>query len=136
MRKTTGLGMVCLALISLTACSKSTANNEKIAADSLIVPADPAVAGTIGFFMNRWGTKRFTVPAFTAKVPPVTASLTVNVDASAIVQGNLIGTDRSGLSAISNEHHGIFANMGGLLRRPLPFPKVEIRGADAMRPFP
>jgi hypothetical protein len=93
MRKTNPSGIVCLVLLSLTACTKSTPenNNYKLATlaatavDSVVIPADSATAGTIQFFMNRWGPKRFTVHAYTEKAAPATASLTVTVNASTII---------------------------------------------------
>lgn len=81
------MGVMCLVLSALTGCSKSNAEkkNHTTDTDSVIVPVDPAFAGSIGFFMNGWVPKNFTVPAHTEKEAPASASLTVTVDASAIV---------------------------------------------------
>ena len=47
---------------------------------------DPALASTIGFFMNDWETRNFAIPATTtAGSVPVNANITVTVDRSAVI---------------------------------------------------
>lgn len=131
MIRTTGIGVVCLVLTTLTACSKNTPekNNGNTDTDSIIVPEDPAVAATIGFFMNGWKLKNFTVPAFSEKAAPAVTSLTVTVDASTILtkispalfgnNSNLfmtqVITEPSLMKHISNLHPGIIRFPGGNL---------------------
>ena len=131
MRKTTSIGIICLALINLTACSKNSPvkndGDEETKPDSTIVPADPALAGTIGLFMNGWVQKNFTAPTYTEKAAPAAASLTVTVDASTVVTkispalfGNnsnpymsQIVTEQSLMTHLTNLHPGIIRFPGG-----------------------
>ncbi len=46
---------------------------------------DPATANTIGFFLDDWSPKTFTVPAFTDTTLPSSTSVTVNIDAGTIL---------------------------------------------------
>ncbi|HXS57394.1 MAG TPA: hypothetical protein VN726_14785 [Hanamia sp.] len=48
-------------------------------------PTDPATANTIGFFLDDWAPKTFTVPAFTDTTLPSSTSVTVNIDAGTII---------------------------------------------------
>jgi hypothetical protein len=48
-------------------------------------PTDPAVANTIGFYLNDWAPKTFTVPAFKDTSLPSSTSVTVNIDAGTII---------------------------------------------------
>jgi hypothetical protein len=48
-------------------------------------PTDPAIANTIGFFLNDWAPKTFTVPAFKDTSLPSSTSVTVNIDAGTII---------------------------------------------------
>ena len=41
-------------------------------------PTDPSTANTIGFFLDEWAPKAFTVPAFKDTSLPSSTSLTVN----------------------------------------------------------
>lgn len=131
MIKITSIGIICLALINLTACSKNSPGNndgdEETKTDSIIVPADPALAGTIGLFMNGWVQKNFTAPTYTEKAAPAAASLTVTVDASTVVTkispalfGNnsnpymsQIVTEQSLMTHLTNLHPGIIRFPGG-----------------------
>ncbi|GAB3412809.1 alpha-L-arabinofuranosidase [Niabella aquatica] len=48
--------------------------------------ADPPLAATVGFFIEHWGPKSFTVPSVVAKVaPPSTTTVTVTVDRSNVI---------------------------------------------------
>lgn len=75
--------------IALSSCSKGsggTNNNNggeqpTPTGDTTIAsPVDPAVAGTIGFFMNDWTAKNFTAPAYKDTTITVTNASTVTVD--------------------------------------------------------
>jgi hypothetical protein len=48
-------------------------------------PADPVTANTIGFFLDDWAPKTFTVPAFADTTLPSSTSVTVNIDAGNIL---------------------------------------------------
>lgn len=131
MRRTTGIGIVCLAFTMLTACSKNTHENktEETNTDTITVPIDPALAGSIGFFMSGWTQKNFTAPVYTEKTAPATASLTVTVDASTILtkispalfgnNSNLymsqVISEQALMSHITNLHPGIIRFPGGNL---------------------
>lgn len=57
-------------------------------------PADPTVANTIGFFLNDWTAKTFSIPAYTDTTIPSSTSVTVNIDAGTIITkipGSLFG---------------------------------------------
>ncbi len=50
------------------------------------VPVDPAVANTIGFFLDDWEPKSFTIPPYEdAAQPTAAASATVTIDAASII---------------------------------------------------
>jgi hypothetical protein len=77
-------------LTSITSCKKTTtppANpGGPIIGDTIItVPADPAVATTIGFFLNDWTSKSFTAPAYIDQAISTSASNIVTVDASSVI---------------------------------------------------
>lgn len=46
---------------------------------------DPQIANTIGFFLDEWAPRTFTVPAYTEGTVAASASNTVTVDASSII---------------------------------------------------
>lgn len=46
---------------------------------------DPALAGTIGFFMDDWEPRTFTPPAYTETAIPAAASYTVSIDYSDVI---------------------------------------------------
>ena len=55
-------------------------------ADTPIEPGvDPAVANTIGFFLDDWQPKTFTAPAYAEAAIAATAAATVTVDATSII---------------------------------------------------
>ncbi|SFE01012.1 Alpha-L-arabinofuranosidase [Chitinophaga sp. CF118] len=133
MRRTNSIGIVCLVLTIVTACSKSTAETDtgENKGDSIIVtvPSDPSLAGTIGFFMEGWAKKTFSAPSYTEKTVPASATLTVTVDASTVVtkvspalfgnNSNLymsqMVTEQSLLTHLTNLHPGIIRFPGGNL---------------------
>jgi hypothetical protein len=54
--------------------------------DTTIAPAiDPAIANTIGFFLDDWQPRTFTAPAYTETAISAAAGVTVTVDASDII---------------------------------------------------
>lgn len=54
--------------------------------DTSIVPGvDPAVAATIGFFLDDWQPRTFTAPSYVGETVPAIAATTVNVDATSII---------------------------------------------------
>lgn len=54
--------------------------------DTPIVPGvDPATASTIGFFLDDWQPKNFTVPDYAETALPASAANTVTVDATSII---------------------------------------------------
>lgn len=74
--------------ISYTSCKKSVKSDTNTPQDStgtVVTPQDPAIANTIGFFLDGWNSKNFTVPAYQAGTVPSSAAVTVNIDASTVV---------------------------------------------------
>lgn len=49
------------------------------------IPTDPEVAKTIGFFLDDWSPKTFSVPAYKDTTLPSSPSVTVNIDAGTII---------------------------------------------------
>jgi hypothetical protein len=48
-------------------------------------PVDPPIANTIGFFLNDWSSRSFTIPAYTDTTIPSSASVFITIDASNII---------------------------------------------------
>src|SRR5438105_3545255 len=48
-------------------------------------PVDPAVASTIGFFLNDWQAKTFTAPAYSDTAMPAYTTNTITVNPSSII---------------------------------------------------
>ncbi|RPD42030.1 alpha-L-arabinofuranosidase [Chitinophaga barathri] len=88
-----GIWLLSLVCTTAGACNKKNGggnyNGGEQGADTsgtvIVTPADPATAGTIGFFMDGWMQRRFAAPAFTEKAPPSAAGYTVTVDASTVL---------------------------------------------------
>src|SRR5688572_9685057 len=80
---------VSIALCSLPSCKKKSSGDPVPGAgDTTTVnpQVDPALAATIGFFMDDWQPENFTAPtSFTSATPPASASVTVNVDRSNVI---------------------------------------------------
>ncbi|MEP6584568.1 MAG: alpha-L-arabinofuranosidase [Ginsengibacter sp.] len=79
-------------VINLISCKKTKENggnggNGGGSGGGIIVPpVDPAVANTIGFFLDNWSSKTFVFPAFTdTLLPSSAATVSVNIDASSII---------------------------------------------------
>jgi len=54
--------------------------------DTTVVPGvDPDIASTIGFFLDDWQPKTFSLPEYEDSPIPTVASYTINVDASSII---------------------------------------------------
>jgi hypothetical protein len=51
----------------------------------IVPPVEPEIANTIGFFLNDWEAKSFTVPPYTEKTMPVASGYTITVNPSAII---------------------------------------------------
>jgi hypothetical protein len=114
----------------LTSCNKSVKNdgnnNPQDSTVTVVTPTDPAVANTIGFFMDEWVAKNFTTPGYQDGTPPTSAAITVNIDASTVVTkvpptlfGNNANlwmtnfTDATLLTHITNFHPQIIRFPGG-----------------------
>jgi hypothetical protein len=75
----------------LAACQKSKTDPDPPSppnppADTTIIPGvDPAVASTIGFFLDDWQPRSFTAPAYTAESVPSNATTAITVDATSII---------------------------------------------------
>ena len=52
---------------------------------TVVTPADPEIAKTIGFFLNDWKAKTFTAPASVDGAVPATGAATITIDASTVV---------------------------------------------------
>jgi hypothetical protein len=92
-------------------------------------PTDPSTANTIGFFLDDWTSKTFTVPAFKDTSIPSSTSVTVNIDAGTIItkvpksvfahNANIwmtqMITEPSLMSYISNLHPNVIRFPGGSL---------------------
>lgn len=51
-----------------------------------VPPVDPPVANTIGFFLDNWSSKTFTVPVYTdTTIPVMSPTTTVDIDASKVL---------------------------------------------------
>ena len=92
-------------------------------------PTDPTTANTIGFFLNDWETKAFTIPAFKDTSVPASTSVTVNIDAGTIItkvpksvfshNANIwmtqMITEPSLMSYVTNLHPNVIRFPGGSL---------------------
>jgi len=91
--KTSFVSLLVTTLLSgfLLSCKKSktetpTPDPPDIPGDTIIVPGvDPAVANTIGFFLDDWQPKAFTAPSYVDAAIASSATNTVTVDATSIV---------------------------------------------------
>src|SRR5579863_5640199 len=81
---------------ALCSCSKKTdmgnnannggGNTNTTPYDSVYSPIDPSITTTQGFFLDDWIAKSFTVPAFTAAPPVLTAATdTIKIDADMVL---------------------------------------------------
>ena len=85
-KKASGV-LLCAVLTIVMACNKRTPDKENGHIDTsgtVITVPDPAVAATIGFFMEGWAQKKFVAPPYVEKEQPAEAANTVTLDASVI----------------------------------------------------
>jgi len=81
-------GLLAALMGGLFSCKKQKDGSPTpVPVDTATIPRaqDPAVAGTIGFFLNDWQGKTFKAPDYTDTLIPATADYTVTVDAGAII---------------------------------------------------
>src|SRR6476661_5520735 len=79
--------------IVLSSCKKSNSggqggggNPNPVDTTTVNPQVDPALANTIGFFMDDWGPRNFTIPSSTTGGSvPVSATYTVTVDRSDVI---------------------------------------------------
>jgi hypothetical protein len=77
-----------LALVLIMACKDKpdTGNGGGTGGGGNTPPTDPATANTIGFFMNDWKSKTYTVPSYNDVPKPTAASTAfVSIDAASII---------------------------------------------------
>ena len=123
-------------VLSFISCKKSsssgnTGNGVDTTTNTTVdPPVDPAIANTIGFFLDDWKAKTFSVPSYTdAILPSDAATTTVTVDPSKIItkvspavygqNANIwmtqMVTESSLINNISNLHPNIIRFPGGSL---------------------
>ena len=75
--------------VILTACSKPIAPGPGPGVDTTggdKTPVDPPIANTMGFFLNDWAPRNFSVPAFEEAVKPsAAANVFVTIDAADVI---------------------------------------------------
>ena len=81
---------VSIILLQISSCSKPDGNSSEqtpTVEDPVVKPqVDPAVANTIGFFLDNWTTKKFSSPTnYTSADIPEATSSTVTVDYAKVV---------------------------------------------------
>ena len=89
MKRILVLVFLCSELLLCTACNKNSGDKYEeeetdTSGTTVIVPEDPPLASSIGFFMSSWAPKNFKAGAFTEATLPASAPYTVTVDASMI----------------------------------------------------
>ncbi len=80
--------VACTASTFIISCKKNPGKSPVVTGDTTTVnpQVDPALASTIGFFMNDWEAKNFIVPNSTVAGPvPTSTAVTVTVDRSAVI---------------------------------------------------
>lgn len=133
--KLPGIWLFGIAVITLTACKKNSnsngtgTNNGDDTTGTVVIPEDPPLANSIGFFMDVWEQKEFKAPAFVEAAVPSAVTDTVIVDASTVISKispRLFGdnsnlyqtqmvTEPALLEHISALHPGIIRYPGGNL---------------------
>ncbi len=128
------LSVILVATVYLLSCKKSHDTNQGPGGQDTTHtdpnPTDPAVANTMGFFLDDWAAKSFTSPSFTdTTLPSTSPSVLVNIDASTIItkvpnsvfgnNGNIwmtqMVTEPRLMNDISNLHPNIIRFPGGSL---------------------
>lgn len=80
-----------LCLLALAACKKSSNPVTPVTTDTtttttLTPQKDPAIAKSVGFFLDDWVAKTFTAPLYATATPPSgSASVTVHIDYSTVI---------------------------------------------------
>ncbi len=76
-------------VLLISSCNKNEAADPTppvVVEDTTVVPGiDPAIANTIGFFLDDWQPKSFTAPVYTESTIPAVTSYNITVDASSII---------------------------------------------------
>jgi hypothetical protein len=133
------LAIMLLSSVCLLACKKTTEKGDPVPPPVTDTthnplptdpnPTDPSTVNTIGFFLDDWQPKTFTVPAFTDTTLPSSTSVTVNIDAGTIItkvpksvfahNANIwmtqMVTEPSLMSYITNLHPNVIRFPGGSL---------------------
>lgn len=82
------LAIIILLCMSVISCKKKGIDNTGITPvdTTAVIPAvDPALAGTIGFFLDDWQAKNFSIPAFSDTVLPSSGTSMVTVNPSTVI---------------------------------------------------
>lgn len=82
------IAFVAFLLTTTSSCKKTSGDTPPTPVDTTTVnpQVDPPLANTIGFFMNDWEPKNFTVPSsFTNVTAPTVSGVTVSVDRSNVI---------------------------------------------------
>src|SRR5258708_3383028 len=87
MKLTTSLKHCTFCLFALAACKKTSTPAATVTVTTVINPQkDPAIAKSVGFFLDDWSPKSFTVPTYSTITPPSGSSTaTINVDYSTVL---------------------------------------------------
>ncbi|TWW01618.1 alpha-L-arabinofuranosidase [Chitinophaga pinensis] len=89
MKRILVLFFLCSEILLCTACNKNSGEQYEeeetdTSGTTVIVPEDPVLAASIGFFMSSWAPKTFKAGPFTESALPAAAPYIVTVDASTI----------------------------------------------------
>lgn len=78
-----------LLILTMASCKKNEAEEQKppvVVVDTTVVPGvDPALAATLGFFLDNWQPRTFITPSYTETKLPEATGYSVSVDASDII---------------------------------------------------
>src|SRR3982750_4398277 len=73
-------------LLIFFACNKKTIEQAPPVVHPPVIPQDPPVAKSIGFFLDDWTAKNFSAPAFQdVAMTTAVAPVTVNIDPASII---------------------------------------------------
>ena len=81
------LGFVIISSLSISSCKKNKGGTPDPVDTTTVNPqVDPALASTIGFFIDDWEPRNFTIPtSATAASVPGAAGVTVTIDRSSVI---------------------------------------------------
>jgi len=112
----------------LFSCKKTPVSNPlvpsvAVAPASDTIPADPSVAGTIGFFMDNWQAENFAIPSGTVEQPLTTnkATVTVTVNTGQVITKiapNYLGNNSNVWCGQLNTKSTLVNFQPGILRGP------------------